>query len=177
MLEQLKGHYERILIDSPPATSFADAQILATLSDLTLFVLREGETPRILAQRARDSLLAVGARVVGAVVNDVPRNGRGFSYYSGYGYYYSNSNFGSNGNGHESTMNGESRMNGGSAESPAAAPKETSGRADAPLTHPIHQIDSPERQNGRKLRNGSKREQRDGTPHPGDGPSTPPPTE
>jgi capsular exopolysaccharide synthesis family protein len=174
VLEQLKGHYECILIDSPPVTAFADAQILATLSDLTLFVLREGETSRILAQRARDALLAVGARVVGAVVNDVPPSGRGFGYYSGYDHYYSS--VGSSGNGHESTTNGEGR-----AESPAAPPQESPSRVDAPLVYPIQQIESPGRRNGRNPCNGSQHEKRDadpgGTPHAGDGPSTPPPTE
>ena len=90
VLAQLKGEYDRILIDSPPAGVVTDAQILATLCDSTLLVLRAEESSRILTQRARDALFAVGAQVAGAVVNDVSRRNGRYGYYSGYGYYHSN---------------------------------------------------------------------------------------
>jgi capsular exopolysaccharide synthesis family protein len=89
VLEQLKREYDRILIDSPPVGLVTDAQILAALCDSTLLVLRAEESSRILTQRARDALLAVGARVEGVVVNDVSRRNSRYGYYSGYGYYQS----------------------------------------------------------------------------------------
>ncbi len=95
VLEQLKGRYDRILIDSPPAGVVTDAQILAIACDATLLVLRAEESSRLSTQRAREALLAVGARVAGAVVNDVPRRNSRYGYYSGYGHYYSH--HGSNG--------------------------------------------------------------------------------
>jgi capsular exopolysaccharide synthesis family protein len=95
VLEELKGRYDRIVIDSPPVGIVTDAQILATRCDATVLVLRAEESSRLLTQRARDALLAVGATVAGAVVNDLsPRAGR-YGYYSGYGSYHAN--HGSNG--------------------------------------------------------------------------------
>jgi|GEM_PF-612118 len=89
VLEQLKDRYDRILIDSPPVGVVTDAQVLAIACDATLLVLRVEESSRLSTQRAREALLAVEARVVGAVVNDVPKRDSRFSYYSGYGHYYS----------------------------------------------------------------------------------------
>ncbi len=89
LLERLRGEYDRVLVDSPPVGMVTDAQILATLCGSTLLVLRAEKSSRILTQRARDALLAVGVRVAGAVVNDVPRRAGRYSRYSGYDYYYS----------------------------------------------------------------------------------------
>ncbi len=75
VLEQLKREYDRILVDSPPVGVVTDAQILATLCDSTLLVLRAEESSRVLIQQARDALSAVGVRVAGVVVNDVSKKG------------------------------------------------------------------------------------------------------
>jgi len=95
LLAQLKGQYDRVLVDSPPVGLVTDAQILATLCDATLLVLRAEESSRILTQRARDALLAVGAPVVGVIVNDISKKDGRYGPQSGYGYYYSH--HGSNG--------------------------------------------------------------------------------
>jgi succinoglycan biosynthesis transport protein ExoP len=95
MIEQLKREYDRILVDSPPVGVVTDAQILASLCDSTLLVLRADESSRVLTQQARDALYAVGARVAGVVVNDVSRWGSKHSYHSAYGCYYCHA--GSNG--------------------------------------------------------------------------------
>jgi capsular exopolysaccharide synthesis family protein len=88
VLGQLKERYDRIIIDSPPVGVVTDGQILATMCDLTLIVLRARHSTRQVTQRARDALQTVGAHVAGAVVNDVSRRDRRYSHYSGYGYYY-----------------------------------------------------------------------------------------
>jgi succinoglycan biosynthesis transport protein ExoP len=88
-LEQLSNRYDRIIIDSPPVIPVTDSQILAAICDVTLLVLRAEKSTRKVSQRARDGLLSVGARIIGVVVNDVPRkSGRYGYYYGGYGYYY-----------------------------------------------------------------------------------------
>ena len=97
LLEQLKGSYDRILVDSPPVGLVTDAQILAAHIDLTLVVLRAGRTTRIVTQRARDALLSVGARLAGAVVNDVSKRNKRYSHYGVYGYH--EGYHGSNGHG------------------------------------------------------------------------------
>ena len=65
-----------------------DSQILAAICDITLLVLRAEKSTRKASQQAHDALLSVGARMLGAVVNDVHgKNGR-YGYHSGPGYYY-----------------------------------------------------------------------------------------
>lgn len=90
LLELLSNKYDRVIIDSPPVMPVTDAQILGAICDITLLVLRAEKSTRKNSQQARDGLLSVGARVLGAVINDVPRKSR-YGYYSGYGYY---SNYG-----------------------------------------------------------------------------------
>jgi len=87
-LDQLKGKYDRILVDSSPIGEVTDAQILAAYCGLTLLVLRAERSTRLLTERARDALLTVGARLVGVVVNDVPKRDKRYSHSSLYGYSY-----------------------------------------------------------------------------------------
>ncbi len=87
LLKLLSKRYDRIIIDSPPVTPVTDAQILSAICDITLLVLRAEKSTRKMSQQARNGLLSVGARVLGAVVNDVPRKGLS-GYYSSYGQYH-----------------------------------------------------------------------------------------
>ncbi|MBA7506216.1 hypothetical protein ES706_04897 [subsurface metagenome] len=86
LLEFFSNKYDRIVIDSPPVMPVTDAQILGAICDITLLILRAEKSTRKISQQARDGLLSVGAHILGAVVNDVPRKSR-YGYYSGYGYY------------------------------------------------------------------------------------------
>lgn len=90
LFERLKGRYDRILVDSPPVGIVADAQILASRCGLTLLVLRAQRSSRLVTQRAREALSTVSARVVGAVVNDVPKGDTRYSHYGSgaHSYYY-----------------------------------------------------------------------------------------
>lgn len=88
VLDRLKGHYDRILIDSPPVGAVTDAQILATLCGQTLLILRAESSKRIPTEQARDALLTVGARLTGVVVNDVSRRNNRYSHYSLYSFPY-----------------------------------------------------------------------------------------
>jgi len=87
ILEELSQRYDRVIIDSPPAIPVADSQILGAICDITLLVLRADRSTRSLSQRAMNSLLSIGARVLGAVVNDVSRTGGRYGYYGDYEYY------------------------------------------------------------------------------------------
>jgi capsular exopolysaccharide synthesis family protein len=93
VLTELTDHYDRVIIDSPPVGPVTDGQILSAISKVTILVLRAEKSTRRHSQQARDSILSVGGRILGAVVNDVPqRQGRygyysGYDRYGGYGYY------------------------------------------------------------------------------------------
>ncbi len=91
LLKQLTEVYDRVIIDAPPVTVVADAQILGALCDVTILVLRAGKSTRKAGQRAIDSLHRVDAHLLGTVVNDVAKSGDRYGYYGSYG--------GSNGSG------------------------------------------------------------------------------
>ena len=85
LLAQLAGEFDMVLIDSSPVSAAADAIILATLADGVLMVVRAGETDRSAAQYAVQQIERVGAKVVGAVLNDpdakLPRYGQKYAYH------------------------------------------------------------------------------------------------
>jgi capsular exopolysaccharide synthesis family protein len=87
VLREFAERYDRVIIDSPPVGPVADGRVLSALCDVTILVLRAETSTRRHSQQARDSLLSVGGRILGAVVNDVRRSHGHYGYYSGYGRY------------------------------------------------------------------------------------------
>lgn len=86
-IEKLKEKYDRIIVDSPPVMPVTDAQILASLCDVTLLVLRAGKSNRKTCLRACEGLRSVNANLIGAVINDVSRRSDQYGYYNDYGDY------------------------------------------------------------------------------------------
>jgi Mrp family chromosome partitioning ATPase len=86
ILRHLAREYDMLVIDTPPLLSASDAAGLAARADGVLFVLRAGHTSRVLAQEAMHQLAAVGAHVIGAVLNDPDAQ---VQKYESYGYAYS----------------------------------------------------------------------------------------
>jgi tyrosine-protein kinase Etk/Wzc len=84
VLELLRERFDIIVLDSPPLLAASDASVLGTKTDGVLLVVRAGQTERGAAQQAVQQLAAVGARVVGAVLNDpdakVPQYGGYYNY-------------------------------------------------------------------------------------------------
>jgi Mrp family chromosome partitioning ATPase len=98
ILKALRTHYDRVIVDSPPVVAVTDSQILAARCDVTILVLRAQVSTRRISLQARDNMAGVDARLLGVVVNDVPRKGDRYGYYSGY-CYGSYSRQGNGGNG------------------------------------------------------------------------------
>jgi tyrosine-protein kinase Etk/Wzc len=69
-LVALSGAFDLVVLDSPPLLAASDAAILATLADGVVLVVRAGATEIEAGQQAIAQLASVGARVVGAVLND-----------------------------------------------------------------------------------------------------------
>jgi capsular exopolysaccharide synthesis family protein len=69
-LEELKRHFDVILIDSPPVLVSADAAMMAASADGVLLVVRAGRTEQAAAELAHQRLTAAGSRILGAVLND-----------------------------------------------------------------------------------------------------------
>jgi capsular exopolysaccharide synthesis family protein len=89
VMAELSTRYDLLVVDTPPVLAAADAEILAVQTDATLIVVRAGQTERQSAQYAVQQLRAVGARVVGAVLNDPDEKVAGYGRYTYYYDYYS----------------------------------------------------------------------------------------
>jgi capsular exopolysaccharide synthesis family protein len=84
LLQIMSERYDHILIDSPPLMNVSDSVILASMVDGVILVVHGGKSPRAVAQRARQDLVNVGAKIFGVVLNNVDLRREGYE-----GYYYS----------------------------------------------------------------------------------------
>ncbi len=72
-IERLKNRFDTVLIDAPPLQSVADAAVLSKMADGVLLVVRAGATRTADVERSVDLLRRVGAQLVGAVLNALPK--------------------------------------------------------------------------------------------------------
>ena len=87
MLEELKSHYDLVIVDTPPVLAVTDSTVIGKHAGTTLLVVRHGrhpmneiaETVKRLRQRRRD-------RSKGVLLTDVPQEGAflGSGYQGGY---------------------------------------------------------------------------------------------
>jgi Mrp family chromosome partitioning ATPase len=88
MFAELRGRYELVIVDGPPALAVADIHVLMRLADQTVFCVRWDQTPRDAILSAIRTLRDSRAKVAGTLLTRV--NVRKHSQY-GYhdsGYYY-----------------------------------------------------------------------------------------
>lgn len=85
LIQDLGSTFDHIVIDSPPVASFTDGVLLSAVSDGVILVVRANECSRKILQRAHQSLIDVGAKVLGVVLNRV--NTRTTNYYYNSRYY------------------------------------------------------------------------------------------
>jgi tyrosine-protein kinase Etk/Wzc len=71
LIERLRGEYDVIVLDSPPANVVADAVLLAVHADGVLVVVRSGRTESAALAHMMEQLRHVRARVLGAVINGI----------------------------------------------------------------------------------------------------------
>jgi capsular exopolysaccharide synthesis family protein len=84
---QMKGTYDKVILDSPPISSVTDAVVLSKLMDSVVYVVHGGATTREAAQHGSRVMRDVDAKVIGAVLNNIDI-GRESYYYSHYYHYY-----------------------------------------------------------------------------------------
>lgn len=85
LIDSLRNHFDWVVLDSPPLLFAADANLLATMCDGTVLVVRIGSTTVDSVSRALQSLCE--NNVLGIVVNGA-RRGELYSKYSYYHDYY-----------------------------------------------------------------------------------------
>jgi capsular exopolysaccharide synthesis family protein len=86
-MEALSSRFDLMILDSPPLLAASDAAILGAMADGVIMVVRAGQTERGAARKAMQQLQAVGARVLGAVVNDPDAKAAAYGEYYYYDYY------------------------------------------------------------------------------------------
>jgi len=84
ILNELKQQVDIVVLDSPPSL-VADAQALAAKADGLLLVVQPGYTRADAAAVTLKLMQRTGARVLGVVLNRIPRNHA--YYYGSYGHY------------------------------------------------------------------------------------------
>ena len=92
VIEVLHGKYDRIVLDSPPVGPVTDAVVLSAFVDGTVLVVRSGKASRESVAEAKRTILGVGGRIVGALLNNVVHDSRTYAgtryaYYRKGGYY------------------------------------------------------------------------------------------
>ena len=84
VLEEARGVYTHIVMDSPPLLSVTDSVVLAREADAVVMIARQGKSSKHAVRRARDLLMRAGTRITGIAFNAVDMNSP--EYYSYYGY-------------------------------------------------------------------------------------------
>jgi succinoglycan biosynthesis transport protein ExoP len=92
VLQQLRGQYDHIVVDTPPTLSVTDAVVLSPRADAIVLVIRSGQTTKQALRRSRDILMQVNAKVSGVLLNAVDLSSPDYYYYYEYqgkyaGYY------------------------------------------------------------------------------------------
>jgi polysaccharide biosynthesis transport protein len=86
-LDALSEMFDIIILDTPPVLVAPEAGILSKQVDGVLVVVRADHTEREVARRAAHQLTALGARVVGTVLNGADRKDTKYDGYYGYSHY------------------------------------------------------------------------------------------
>jgi non-specific protein-tyrosine kinase len=84
VLEEMRHIADVVILDSPPLLAVADGLVLSATTDAAILVVRSGGTRRTLAQRAKEQLDRVEARLLGIVVNAAPRHAQEEGFYAPY---------------------------------------------------------------------------------------------
>jgi receptor protein-tyrosine kinase len=74
LLERLQPNFDLIVIDSPPLHVVADAAVLGSFLDATVFVIQAGRSRRATVRESAEALARADARVLGVVLNQISEN-------------------------------------------------------------------------------------------------------
>jgi capsular exopolysaccharide synthesis family protein len=87
IIEALASASDFVLIDSPPVLPVTDALILSDITDALILVTKSGRTKKRDTAGATDTILRLGAPLIGTVLNDLSA-ASSYGYNRGYGYGY-----------------------------------------------------------------------------------------
>jgi polysaccharide biosynthesis transport protein len=98
-LDRAQSEYDLIVLDAPPILSLSDTRMLGPMADAVLLIVDPSLSTRRLVRQARLALDAVGARVLGVIVNKGTFHSDQHYYYNYYTYYDTYSRLEQNGRG------------------------------------------------------------------------------
>lgn len=81
IIEELTEFFDLIIFDLPPVLAVTDAQIMATKTNGTIFVVPQGMVNKDQVLQSRDLLNKVNANVIGAILNRVEKDDDNYYYY------------------------------------------------------------------------------------------------
>jgi polysaccharide biosynthesis transport protein len=137
--EELKDHADMVIFDGPPCLATADAQVIASFVDGTLYVIHLGETKKTAIRHSMELLRQAHAKTLGVIFNKIDLNERSHNYY----YYYSYNNYNyrygksalNGGNGRHSADDEDAlalvRRNGKHGDKPEALPSAADGHEES----------------------------------------------
>jgi non-specific protein-tyrosine kinase len=88
ILDRINQDYDLVLIDTPPVLSVTDSVVLSANMDGVVVVVKPGKTHRKDLHRTLEQLSAVGARILGIILNDVEVEKYSYYYGQSYSAYY-----------------------------------------------------------------------------------------
>ena len=89
LLDKLSEEFRYVIIDSPPLDNVADGALIASMCDGAVMVVRSGYVSKKIIKQAIDQLDRVGCKLLGTVLNRVPKSKKKYGKYGKYGKYYS----------------------------------------------------------------------------------------
>jgi succinoglycan biosynthesis transport protein ExoP len=84
LLSVLLQHFDHVVIDSPPVSSFTDGVLISTMVDGVLLVVHGGKSSRHIVRRSKQLLQDVGAKIFGVVLNNIEIQSHDYYYYQRY---------------------------------------------------------------------------------------------
>lgn len=71
LLKMLGKHFDHVVVDSPPISSFTDGVLVASIVDGVILVVHGGKSSRQVVRRAKQLVADVGGKIFGVVLNNV----------------------------------------------------------------------------------------------------------
>jgi capsular exopolysaccharide synthesis family protein len=87
LLEEMRGQFDFILLDSPPVQQVTDSLMLGPLADGTIVVIRAGKTTYEMLDSGIKKLRESRSRILGLVLNRLKKKNADKGYYGYYSYY------------------------------------------------------------------------------------------
>ncbi|MCP5364270.1 MAG: polysaccharide biosynthesis tyrosine autokinase [Hyphomicrobiales bacterium] len=87
LIDELRSEYDAIVIDAPPALALAEGQVIPTVADATLLVIRWGKTRKRVVRYTLNQIYQFGIAVEGVLLNMVDVRKQAYYGYGDASYY------------------------------------------------------------------------------------------